>query len=142
MGLQSSCFPSDFLFPVHLGAWILAHGSGRMYIFLMILIVFLRDVQVGRTTCAWYRPTNHICLHQSFKSAANPIEVVDLPESHLSTVSDMYPPCSTIWFFVQDQGTDAGVVRNLAMLQTSETRLLQQIQNVTPVRQPQRGSAG
>ena len=103
-----------------LGAWIWAHED------LSDGIDRVLEGCSSWTTRAWYKPTNHICLHQSFKSEANPIEVVDLPESHLdlSTVSEMYPPCSTIWFFFQDQGTDAGVVRNLAMLQTSETRLL------------------
>jgi hypothetical protein len=54
-----------------------------------------------------------MCLHQSFNPESNPTEVVDFTHHAPQHGS-----------FFQDQGTDAGVVRNLAVLQTSETRLL------------------
>ena len=65
-----------------------------------------------------------MCLHQSFSPESNPTEVVDISESNLSTDSNMYHHAPQHGSFFQDQGADAGIVRNLAVLQTSETRLL------------------
>jgi len=78
---------------------------------------------VGPAVDGTNRVTKCVCISPSI---LNPIQLkwlISLNQTYLRTLTFTHHAPQHGSFF-QDQGTDAGIVRNLAVLQTSEARLL------------------